>query len=131
MSKVKEKLMAMLEPGEEEISFKKEEVVALAAEIGDFLSQLAQAHPDRTVKLTELPFGNQEYSMALDHWYSKDRPDNCWFCYDEGQKECPWLMEFRKELTNKFGLPIYSREEVKIRDSLARRIPHPNGWNIN
>lgn len=124
-----DKLLDELEEEEVEIE-PADNATYWSSRVAKFLVQLAEQNEERTINFPA-ESGFVEYAAALSHWHQKDEPDGCWFCFDEGQEECQWLMEFRKEITNEFGLPIYSQDEVKVRNDLARRAPMPNNWHIN
>ncbi len=117
---------------EVELSEITDENLVWANKVSGYIKRLAEEYPSRITNLSTIaPYGSLEYGMALEHWNKIGRPDDSWFSYDEGQKECPWLMEFRKELTKEFGLPVYNKDETKLRDKIAQQRLTDNGWHIN
>lgn len=95
--------------------------IEAAAEVCAYLLELSMTHQKRfdTACMHEMPFGDAAYGKALLHWRSQGCPKSSFFSYAEGQTLCPALMEFRKELTEKFGLPILTVEEAKARKPTA------------
>ena len=80
-----------------------------------------------------IPFGDMAYGQALADWYKNGCPKQAWFSYAEGQMECPVLLEFRKEISKEFGLPILTREESEIEELKHRRILSTKvfDWGLN
>lgn len=80
-----------------------------------------------------IPFGDLAYGQALADWYSNGCPKSAWFSYAPGQNECPVLMEFRKEISDKFGLRILTRDESEIEELKHRRVLSTKvfDWGIN
>lgn len=92
-------------------------------EVSKELMDLSRKFPERWDKaVQEIPFGDLGYGRALFDWNAKGRPLPAWFSYAPGQRECPALLEFRKELTEKFGLEILTCAEGELRRRAEPRI---------
>ncbi len=90
--------------------------IATASRVCKFMERLAMEQHERWSKVRPqcIPFGDLAYGMALMRWYQDGRPKHmAWFSYAEGEVPCPYLMEFRKEISEEFGLPILTAEEAK------------------
>lgn len=95
---------------------------AAAGRVCDALVRLSREQPKRwnAVQPQCLPYGDLAYGMALVDWYKNGCPKSAWFSYDPSQLPCPFLMEFRKELTAEFGLRILTHEEHLEEQKLHR-----------
>ncbi len=62
-----------------------------------------------------IPHGDMAYGQALVHWIKSGKPSNAWFSYVPGEHECRYLLAFRKEISDKFGLEILTIEEGEAR----------------
>lgn len=115
------------------MTFSKQEIKA-ASEVCNYLMHLSQEFPDRWAKAAEsgvpYPFGDMAYGSALCRWRSVGSPPDATFSYAPDQRECPYLIEFRKELSNRFGMRIISIEEGKERARHAR-VNKVYDWGIN
>jgi hypothetical protein len=97
--------------------------IATANRICEFLVKLSDQYRDRWEKVDgTIPHGDLAYGSALMDWYKNGRPKNAAFSYAEGQIECPFLMEFRKELSAEFGMPILTRFEAKLFDAFHKKV---------
>ena len=106
-----------------------------AAAVADYLLHLSQEFRERWEKVQRqtalgYPFGDLAYGAALADWYEKGRnPPDATFSYAEGQTEDPFLIEFREELYQRFGLKILTIEEGKNR--VYARITKVHDWGLN
>jgi len=96
----------------------KDKHIHLAGKICSFLLELSNKDFERWQNVlkntkTPYPFGDLSYAMALDDWRQRNCPTQAFFSYAEGEVECPYLMEYRKELTEEFGLKICTQEEAE------------------
>jgi hypothetical protein len=87
-----------------------------AAKVADFLMQISRDQRDRwnnviDTKRVPYPFGDMAYGAALDSWIRAGKPGNAFFSYAPDQMECPFLIEFKEELTKEFGLKVCTIEE--------------------
>jgi len=71
-----------------------------------------------------MPYGDLAYGKALMDWYQNGCPKSAWFSYDPSEKPCPYLVEFRKELSAEFGLRILTHEEHLEEEKKHQRILH-------
>ncbi|CAB4196669.1 hypothetical protein UFOVP1290_189 [uncultured Caudovirales phage] len=62
-----------------------------------------------------IPHGDMAYGQALAHWIKNGKPSNAWFSYAPGEHECQYLLAFRKEISDEFGLEILTTEEGEAR----------------
>lgn len=92
-----------------------------AAKVSNFMQDLYKVDKERYYKATEhgIPYGDMSYGQALEHWHRHGCKADAWFSYAEGEVPCPLLMEFRKEITAEFKLPILTAEEAKLRAKTA------------
>jgi len=108
-----------------------------AAAVANYLLHLSQEFHERWEKVIKehgvgYPFGDLAYGAALADWYDKGRnPPDATFSYAEGQTEDPFLIEFREELSQRFGLRILTIEEGKIRMMSARTAKKVHDWGLN
>lgn len=107
-----------------------------AAKVSNHLMKLSKnCDHERTERAfgKMLPFGDLAYGKALADWHANGKPEAACFSTAEGQKECPAIMEFRKELTEKFGLPILTKEEAKKELAKHQHVKtvKVEGWGIN
>lgn len=91
----------------------------LAAKICDLLMELQSKDMGRWKAVLErskvpFPYGDLAYAIAIEDWTQRGCPKQAFFSYAEDQVECPYLIEYRTEITEKFGLKICSQEEAKV-----------------
>jgi len=104
-----------------------------AAQVVKYLEHLSQEFPDRWERVIKesgvgYPFGDLAYGAALVDWEEHGKPSNATFSYEEGNREDPFLIEFRKELSQRFGIQILTIEEGKARSAVAKRV---HDWGLN
>lgn len=101
------------------------DVIRWAGMVCEHLMWLQTKHPSRWEaverKYQSMPFGDLAYGMALNDWHKRGCPKNAAFSWPLGQAWCPFVMEFRKELTAEFGLPILDRKEAEEFDEKMRK----------
>lgn len=107
-----------------------------ATKVSKFMYNLYKLDKDRYYKATEtgIPYGDMAYGSALEHWNHNGCKDDAWFSYAEEERPCPLLMEFRKEITEEFKLPILTAEEAKLRaktTNLLIKTHKVMDWGIN
>lgn len=92
--------------------------IRAASRVCKFLERMSVEHHERwdNVRPQCIPFGDLAYGTALADWYRNGCPKSAWFSTAPGEMECPYLMEFRQELTREFGLRILTREESDKED---------------
>jgi hypothetical protein len=103
-----------------------------------FMQEVGYKYQDREDRAMEelgdqIPYGDLAYGKAVADWNHKGKP-NSWFFYEEGSIPCPYLMEFRKEISEEFGLPILTKEEAEERRKLYINVIDtrvPNWKNLN
>lgn len=104
----------------------KDSEIKLAGEVSDFMMNLSRQFPEReyiahNIQRT-IPFGDMAYAQALIDWKRNYCPNDSAFYWAEDQEECAFTIEFRKEISDKFGLKILNRQEAKdFRKELAKR----------
>jgi len=93
--------------------------LSLKNEIFMRLIELASDNPERVKNIPGKPFGHVYYAESILQYQGvkNDQPD-CWFQFVSKEQECPWLMEFKSELSEEFKLPILTQEESKVRSHL-------------
>ena len=98
--------------------------IKAAGRVCEFLERMSAEQRERweSVRPQCIPFGDLAYGTALADWYKNGCPKSAWFSTAEGEMECPYLMEFRKELTGEFGLRILTKEESKDEEKKHTRI---------
>ncbi len=106
------------------------------AKVADFMMSMHRVDAKRYEAATgyNIPYGDLAYGAALAHWHKNGCKIDAWFSYAEGERACPLLMEFRKEITAKFKLPILTAEEAKLRaktTSLPVRTHKVHDWGLN
>ena len=86
-----------------------------AAEVDNFLMELCKKFPERwyAVRPVEIPFGGMAYAQALIHWEGYGSPPGATFSYGPEELEDPYMIEFREELYQKFGIRILTSEEAE------------------
>lgn len=91
--------------------------IKMASRICDFMMNLRYVDAKRYEEATMhcIPFGDMAYAQALIDWRKKGKPRNAFFSWADTEKECPLTIAFRKEISEKFGLDILTKEEAKIR----------------
>jgi hypothetical protein len=108
-----------------------------AAQVSNYLMHLSQEFPERWQKVIKekkvgYPFGDLAYGAALVDWEEKGKiPPDVTFSYAEGQTEDPFLIEFRQELSQRFGMTILTVEEGKVRMLSARTAKKVHDWGLN
>ena len=110
-----------------------------AARVSRFMMELSQKNRERWLACAKKPggcgppFGDLAYGTALMRWYQDGCPKAACFSYAEGQVACPYLLEFREEITAEFKLPILTVDEAKEFDKTHRRIITTNvhDWGSN
>lgn len=104
----------------------KDSEIKLAGEVSDFMMNLSGQYPERreiayNIQRT-IPFGDMAYAQALIDWKRNHCPNDSAFYWAEDQEECAFTIEFRKEISEKFGLKILNRQEARdFRKELAQR----------
>jgi len=104
----------------------KDSEIKVAGEVSNFMLNLSYQFPDRT-RLAQriqdvIPFGDMAYAQALIDWKRNFCPNDSAFYWAEDQEECAFTIEFRKEISEKFGLKILNRQEAReFRKELAQR----------
>jgi len=96
-----------------------------AARVSEFMLELSKKFhgTERGEAFMQcIPFGDMAYGSALTDWYKQGCPKSAFFSWAEGQHECPALMEFRKEISEEFGLRILTRDEAEIEKMKHRRV---------
>lgn len=91
------------------------EDIKWASEVSKFMESLYDIDQVRynQALLNSMPHGDLAYGAALNDWNKNGRPKSI-FSYADGEIECPLLMSFRQEISEKFGLPILTRDEARI-----------------
>lgn len=90
------------------------ETLNYANQVCNFLMDLSEKYPERWNAIGDcsvIPYGDLAYGEALADWNKRKDPRD-YFSYAEGEEPCPYLMEFRKEISEKFGLRILTAEEA-------------------
>lgn len=113
-----------------------ETIVKKAGEVSRFLMKLSQKYPQRWDALGDtMPYGDLAYGNALVNWEQNGKHIDSFFSYAGGEVPCPFMIEFRLELTQKFGLPVFTQEEAEVykeamskTKSLVNRI---EDWGLN
>lgn len=89
------------------------------SDVSNFMMEITHKFPERcsynfqTGEFGGIPYGDMPYGSALSDWDSRGRDSDAFFSWAEGQQECPYLNEFRKEISAHFGLQILTREEAE------------------
>ncbi len=88
-----------------------------ASKVANFMIDLYKVDEKKYMEATAsgIPYGDMAYGQALEHWHRHGCKVDAWFSYAEGERPCPLLMAFRKEITAEFKLPILTAEEAKLR----------------
>ena len=96
-----------------------EQEIVAAAEVCEALMEFSREHEDRFLAVCAhvVPYGDAAYGRALAHWRIAGSPKASFFSYAEDEDPCPALLEFRAELTERFGLPILTVDEAEKRKS--------------
>lgn len=96
-------------------SFPEDNTIRKAGEVSDFMWDLMGKYPLEwsAVRPECIPFGDLAYGMALEHWIENGKHPEALFSYAEGELSCPYLIRFRKEITEKFGLPVLTKQEAQ------------------
>ena len=108
-----------------------------AAEVANYLMHLSEEFPERWHKVIKetgvgYPFGDLAYGAALAAWEARGKhPDDVTFSYRDGNTEDPFLVEFREELSQRFGMRILTIEEGKARMSVVNKITKVHDWGFN
>lgn len=113
--------------------------IVKAANVTHFMEELAQRETSRwsNVRPACIPFGDLAYGMAVVQWEKDGRPEKAFFSWADGELVCPYLMEFRNEISKKFGLRILTQKEAKEERSKYSRagtfvIDHKvHDWGLN
>lgn len=92
-----------------EFSQKEKRIGDLANEICNFLLELAAKYPDRSDN-HELPFSEFAYASALDHWRRTGKDSRAFFSLKDDEDSS--FIEFRNEITERFGLRILTDKEA-------------------
>jgi hypothetical protein len=114
-----------------------ERQIQKAAEVANYLMHLSQEFPERWNKVIKkysvgIPFGDLVYGAALSDWEMKNKhPEDVTFSYKEGNVEDPFLIEFREELSQRFGMRILTIEEGKERIRTVHKITKVHDWGSN
>ncbi len=111
----------------------KDSDIKKAGEVSDFMLSLSRNQSERWENAgQEIPYGDLAYGSALCHWIEKGRSASSFFSYAKGQVPCPFLMEFRKEISAEFGLPILTIQEGIERERSQAVIRHKVvDWGLN
>ena len=119
----------------------KDSEIKLAGEVSHFMMDLSRQYPEReqaAFKIqSKIPFGDLAYAQALIDWKRNFCPNDSAFYWAEDQEECAFTIEFRKEISKKFGLKILNRQEAReFRKELAERkvkirITRVMDWGLN
>lgn len=104
----------------------KDSEIKLASEVSDFMMNLGRQYPEREYIAHKIqptiPFGDMAYAQALIDWKKNFCPNDSAFYWAEDQEECAFTIEFRKEISEKFGLKILNKQEAQdFRKELAKR----------
>ena len=106
-----------------------------AGRVADFMMGLSVQYYERwdKVKPDCIPFGDLAYGSALMDWYKNGCPKDAAFSYAIGETPCPYLLEFRKEISKEFGLEILTTEEGEARIKALKRVMITNvhDWGPN
>ncbi len=99
-----------------------------AGKVSRFMMDLSHKFSERWNKIDDqfriIPYGDLAYGQALEHWHKDNRNPYSHFSYAVGEKPCPFLMEFRKEISTEFGLEILTPEEGELRSKeLSKCMP--------
>jgi hypothetical protein len=109
--------------------------IRTAARVSEFMMKLSQEQKERWDKVRpyRLPHGDLAYGAALMKWYQDGSPKMAFFSYAPEQDPCPYLMEFREEISIEFGLKILTIEEGqqearKAQNTVTRKV---HDWGLN
>ncbi|HEY8096167.1 MAG TPA: hypothetical protein VIE65_08775 [Methylobacter sp.] len=109
--------------------------IKTAARVSMFMLDLCQSQQERwnKVKPQCIPFGDMAYGAALMKWNQDGCPKQAWFSYGENQIECPYLLEFREEISSEFKLRILTKEEGKLEAAKFTNVvtKKVHDWGIN
>ena len=109
--------------------------IHLAARIQRFMMNLHTVDQKRYSEAMRhgIPFGDLAYAQALVHWRKKGKPANAWFSWADSERECALTIAFRKEIGEKFGLRILTKEEAKLERAKHSKIfdHHVKDWGPN
>jgi len=109
--------------------------IKMASKVASFMMSCRSIDEKRYYEATksEIPHGDLAYGMALVDWYKKGKPNNAWFSYAIGQRECPLLMAFRQEISKEFGLEILTIEEGEDRRKKSEKVITKKvvDWGLN
>lgn len=99
---------------------KKSEIIKKAMEVSSFLVERMKIARDLGGPDPILPTGDFPYATALYYWEERGKPRDAYFCFLEGEDPCPALIQFRGEVTKKFGLTVLSPDEAAKRKKWDR-----------
>jgi len=86
-----------------------EAVIMVASKVCTFLEKMDREHRDRCERANvDMPEDDFIYGEALLLWETHGRREGDIFSTDDA-----FMLEFKKELTEEFGLPVMTREEAK------------------
>jgi hypothetical protein len=87
-----------------------EAVIVVASQVSRFMMALSEDQNERCVHLA-IPEDDFIYAEALLMWEGRNRNENDIFSTEDA-----FMLEFRKELQEEFGLPVMTREEAREKE---------------
>jgi len=96
-------------------------------EVSDFLLELSRKHPDRNVPP---PYADFAYAEALVKWEDNGKDPMAMF---STEWDDPFFLEFKKEISEHFGLEVLSKIEAEDRKKYYKFITQPvsEEWLLN
>lgn len=99
---------------------KRSEIIKKALEVSSFLVERMKVSKDLGGPDPFLPTGDFSYATALYYWVERGKPKDAYFCFQEGEEVCSAVVQFRGELSKKFGLTVLSPDEAVKRKKWDR-----------
>lgn len=109
--------------------------IKIASHVSRFMMELYKIDEKRYSQAMShgIPFGDMAYAQALANWRKNGKPSNAFFSWAESEQECTFTIEFRKEISAEFGLPILTQSEARNERAKYSRIRNikVTDWGMN